>query len=93
MEEALGGGDRVKAFDALLDLAYVAYGTALFLGVDSAQWAAGMRAVHNCNMAKIRVAKAEDSQRGSTMGWRASTSRRCCRHCWGIRTSSSIAAG
>lgn len=65
LEEALGDGDRVKAFDALLDLAYVAYGTALFLGVDSAQWAAGMRAVHNCNMAKVRVAKAEDSKRGS----------------------------
>lgn len=65
LEEALGDGDRVKAFDALLDLAYVAYGTALFLGVDPAQWHAGMHAVHSCNMAKIRVAKAEDSKRGS----------------------------
>lgn len=65
LEEALGDGDRVKAFDALLDLAYVAYGTALFLGVDPAQWHAGMHAVHSCNMAKVRVAKAEDSKRGS----------------------------
>ncbi len=65
LKEALDAGDRTKAFDALLDLAYVAYGTALFMGVDSAQWAAGMRAVHNCNMAKVRVAKAEDSKRGS----------------------------
>lgn len=65
LEEALGESDRVKAFDALLDLAYVTYGTALFMGIDSIQWAEGMRAVHNCNMAKVRVAKAEDSKRGS----------------------------
>lgn len=58
-------GNRVDAFDALLDLAYVAYGTALFMGIDPAQWHAGMTAVHACNMAKVRVAKAEDSKRGS----------------------------
>jgi hypothetical protein len=73
--EALATGDRVKAFDALLDLAYVAYGTALFLGVDPAQWHAGMHAVHSANMAKERVQRAEDSKRGSTfdvrkpVGW------------------------
>lgn len=66
LEEALGDGDRVKAFDALLDLAYVAYGTALFLGVDPAQWAAGMHAVHSANMAKVRVAHAGESKRGSS---------------------------
>lgn len=65
LEEALGDANRVKAFDALLDLAYVAYSTALFLGVGPAQWHAGMHAVHSCNMAKVRVAKAEDSKRGS----------------------------
>lgn len=65
LKEALADGDRVKAFDALLDLAYVAYGTALFAGISPAQWHAGMHAVHNCNMAKVRVAKAEDSKRGS----------------------------
>lgn len=81
LEEALGDGDRVKAFDALLDLAYVAYGTALFLGVDPAQWHAGMHAVHSCNMAKVRVAKAEDSKRGSAFdvkkpaGWVGPESR------------------
>lgn len=66
LKEALAAGNRVKAFDALLDLAYVAYGTALFLGVDPAQWHAGMHAVHSCNMAKERVLRAEDSKRGST---------------------------
>jgi predicted HAD superfamily Cof-like phosphohydrolase len=65
LRESLNKGDRVGAFDALLDLAYVAYGTALFMGVSPAQWHAGMHAVHSANMAKMRVAKAEDSKRGS----------------------------
>lgn len=65
LKEALAEGDRVKAFDALLDLAYVTYGTALFAGISPAQWHAGMHAVHSCNMAKVRVAKIEDSKRGS----------------------------
>lgn len=65
LKEALVEGDRTKAFDALLDLAYVAYGTALFAGISPAQWHAGMHTVHSCNMAKVRVAKAEDSKRGS----------------------------
>jgi predicted HAD superfamily Cof-like phosphohydrolase len=65
LKEALASGDKVGAFDALLDLAYVAYGTALFAGISPAQWNLGMAAVHRANMAKIRVAKAEDSKRGS----------------------------
>ena len=65
LKEALANGDKVKVFDALLDLAYVTYGTALFAGIDATQWHAGMRAVHSCNMVKVRVAKAEDSKRGS----------------------------
>lgn len=65
LEDALAQGDRVKAFDALLDLTYVAYGTALFMGIDPAQWHAGMHAVHTCNMAKVRVLAKEESQRGS----------------------------
>jgi predicted HAD superfamily Cof-like phosphohydrolase len=75
LAEALADSNRVKAFDALLDLAYVTYGTALFMGVNPSQWHAGMHAVHSCNMAKVRVAKAEDSKRGSAydvkkpVGW------------------------
>ena len=65
LKEALAEGNKTKAFDALLDLAYVAYGTALFAGINPAQWHAGMHAVHSCNMAKVSVAKAEDSKRGS----------------------------
>ena len=81
LKEALATGDKVGAFDALLDLAYVAYGTALFAGIDPAQWHAGMHAVHSANMAKIRVAKAEDSKRGSAFdvkkpaGWVGPESR------------------
>jgi len=81
LKEALASGDKVGAFDALLDLAYVAYGTALFAGIDAAQWHAGMHAVHSANMAKIRVAKAEDSKRGSAfdvkkpVGWVGPESR------------------
>lgn len=65
LKEAMADGDRVKVFDALLDLVYVACGTALFAGISPAQWHAGMRAVHAANMAKIRVAKAEHSKRNS----------------------------
>lgn len=65
LTEALADGDRVKAFDALLDLAYVVYGTALFAGISPDQWRSGMIAVHNCNMAKERAPTAEASKRGS----------------------------
>jgi predicted HAD superfamily Cof-like phosphohydrolase len=67
LEEALEEGDQVKAFDALLDLCYVAYGTALFMGIDPAQWHAGMLAVHNANMSKRRATSEEQSKRGSTL--------------------------
>jgi predicted HAD superfamily Cof-like phosphohydrolase len=70
LKEALATGDKV-----------VAYGTALFAGIDAAQWHAGMHAVHSANMSKIRVAKAEDSKRGSAfdvkkpVGWVGPESR------------------
>lgn len=64
-KEALAEGDRVKAFDALLDLVYVAGGTALFMGVTPAKWNAGWSAVQQANMAKERVANAKSSKRES----------------------------
>ena len=67
LEDALNDGDVVKAFDALLDLCYVAYGTALYIGVDPAQWHAGMHAVHTANMTKVRATAAEQSKRGTTL--------------------------
>ena len=67
LEEALETKDPVKAFDALLDLCYVAYGTALFMGIDPAQWHAGMTAVHHANMTKVRAAIPTESKRGTTL--------------------------
>jgi predicted HAD superfamily Cof-like phosphohydrolase len=73
--DAMKVKDRVKAFDALLDLAYVVYGTALFLGIEPSRWHKGMSAVHKANMQKIRVASAAESKRGSAwdvkkpVGW------------------------
>ena len=65
LKEALASDDKVKVFDALLDLVYVAQGTALFAGIDVQQWNCGMDAVQRCNMSKVRASSAEDSKRGS----------------------------
>lgn len=52
-----------KQLDALVDLVYVALGTAYLQGFDfNEAW----RRVHEANMKKIRTARAEDSKRGST---------------------------
>jgi len=67
LAKALAARNQVEAFDALLDLVYVAHGTALFMGIDQDQWYAGMCAVHEANMAKVRVARPSESKRGS--GW------------------------
>lgn len=64
--EAVAWGDNVKAFDALLDLAYVVYGTALFMGITPDKWRRGLEAVHRANMAKVRAQSSSDSKRGTT---------------------------
>jgi predicted HAD superfamily Cof-like phosphohydrolase len=51
-DEALAAGDLLKAFDALLDLAYVTFGTAQILGLP---WQAGWTEVQRANMAKVRA--------------------------------------
>jgi predicted HAD superfamily Cof-like phosphohydrolase len=65
-EEASLCSDRVKMFDALLDLAYVVYGTALFMGITPEQWEAGMSAVHKVNMLKERATD-DSSKRGTSL--------------------------
>lgn len=61
-------------FDALIDLVYVALGTAYLQGFD---FNAGWKRVHEANMKKVRAATAVDSKRGSTYdvvkpdGWQA----------------------
>ena len=64
-EEASLNSDRVKMFDALLDLAYVVYGTALFMGITPAQWGEGMAAVQKANMSKVRATD-DSSKRGTS---------------------------
>lgn len=59
----LGDGDIAQMADALIDLAYVVYGTAHFLGLP---WDALWDDVQRANMAKVRAAKdGSDSKRGS----------------------------
>lgn len=65
-KEALASNDKVKAFDALLDLDFIVKGTALFAGISPEQWNRGHDAVFKANMAKIRVAKESESKRGSS---------------------------
>ena len=62
-KEAYDEGDLDKAFDSLLDLVYVAVGTALKMGLP---WPGGWQRVHGANMTK-RLAKPDgsDSKRGS----------------------------
>jgi predicted HAD superfamily Cof-like phosphohydrolase len=59
--------DRVGMFDALLDLVYVAYGTALFMGITAEQWKAGMDAVHLANISKVRAKHEGESARGTRL--------------------------
>ena len=50
------------AADALVDLIYVAYGTALMMGLP---WQAMWALVHRKNMQKVLTIRPEDSKRGS----------------------------
>lgn len=69
---AEGAKNLEEQFDALIDLTYVAIGTAYLHGVDFDE---GWRRVHEANMKKVRVERAADSKRGSTydvvkpLGW------------------------
>lgn len=67
LEEAHAEGDIVKAFDALIDIVYVAKGSATFMGIDGVQWASGFDAVQNANMNKRRANNAQESKRGTAL--------------------------
>lgn len=56
-----GGRDLEMQFDSLIDLVYVALGTAYHHGVDFDE---GWRRVHAANMRKVLAKTAEDSKRG-----------------------------
>jgi len=61
--EAVELNDHVKAFDALIDLVYVAMGTAY---VCQFPWQDGWDVVHAANLTKRRVEHASESKRGSS---------------------------
>lgn len=54
-----------EQMDALLDLAYVLFGTAYLHGFSRNRFYEGWRRVHERNMAKVRAGSAADSKRGS----------------------------
>lgn len=66
-----------KQLDALVDLVYVALGTAYLHGFGNGKFNEAWRRVHAANMTKVRALRAEDSTRGSTYdvvkpaGWQA----------------------
>lgn len=57
---AYANDDLEEFFDGLIDLVYVALGTAVWCGLP---WKEGWDAVHAANMTKVRVANPEDSKR------------------------------
>lgn len=65
--------DVEKQFDALIDLVYVALGTACMMGLNFNE---GWRRVHEANMTKVRAQSSADSKRGSSLdvvkpeGWK-----------------------
>lgn len=59
---AVEENDITKQFDSLLDLLYVTLGTLIWHGFPTEE---GFQIVHNANMMKVRVDRAENSTRGS----------------------------
>lgn len=55
-----------KSLDAIIDLIYVALGTAHLQGFSAEMIEEAWRRVHEANMKKVRAEKKEDSLRGST---------------------------
>jgi predicted HAD superfamily Cof-like phosphohydrolase len=59
--------DLEMAYDSLVDLVYVAYGTAQMMGCTPAMWAELWGAVQEANMSKVRASSAADSKRGTSL--------------------------
>jgi predicted HAD superfamily Cof-like phosphohydrolase len=74
LAEAHDGFDGAQAFDGLIDLVYVALGTAYLHGFPFDE---GWKRVQAANMAKVRATSEEQSKRGSKLdvvkppGWKA----------------------
>lgn len=89
-----GRVNLAEALDGLIDLVYVALGTADLMGFGNAttgpglvtsRWWEGWRRVHRANMAKELVKSAKESKRGTTwdvkkpVGWRPPNLEDLCR--------------
>lgn len=61
---AVYSGDLASQFDALIDLIYVALGTAYLQGFPFGE---GWKEVHRANMSKVRAQSAEESKRSSSL--------------------------
>lgn len=63
LKKAFENGDLAEFVDGLVDLSYIAIGTAILMGVD---FDAHFREVHRCNMMKERAAAdGSNSKRGT----------------------------
>lgn len=60
-------GDLEGAVDAMLDLVYVAMGTADFMGVGEERWQRCWDEVQRANMSKERAQTASESKRGTSL--------------------------
>ena len=56
-----------EAFDALLDLAVVLFGTSQIMGFSEEAWNEGWNEVHRANMSKERCTDASQSKRGTAL--------------------------
>jgi predicted HAD superfamily Cof-like phosphohydrolase len=63
-EKAHEEGNLEDAIDALIDLAYVTFGAAQFMGISTDQWLEHWNEVQRANMEKVMVESADDSKRG-----------------------------
>lgn len=59
--------DLATALDSLIDLVYVAYGTAQMMGVPTSMWQEMWNAVQKANMSKVRATSADQSKRGTAL--------------------------
>lgn len=59
--------DLEGAVDAMIDLVYVALGTADFMGVGADRWQACWDEVQRANMSKVRAQSESDSKRGTSL--------------------------
>ena len=65
--DSCNSGDLATAFDSLVDLVYVAMGTAKMMGLQDEEWQELWNDVQRANMAKVRAQSAAESKRGSAL--------------------------